>query len=377
MKKRHWFSLSAIFVLICFLLTGCMGSRELTDIMPILGIGIDSAGNNLTKLTVQAAKMGGSKDQGSTKPNILIFEKTDKNAFDMLRETTHENSDKLFIGHNQCIIIGKDAASKGVKSELDLFLRDHEARMGVWILVSDSTANEILTAKEDNSSVSALEIKQMLSEQKENSESVDVNLLEFSSKLAGETTCPVASLIKIDKESGKPRLKIAGMAIFKKDRMVAELDENKTRGYLWTMNKIESGVVNVETKSRKACLEINASEGGFTPYLNADGSVSLFIHVKAELGVREMSGFEKEPAVTAAKELQKAAEEEIKSSVLACFQTTQFHKADIYGIGTEIYRKWPKKWREMQASWDKLYVQINPEITVQVDITDMGKISQS
>ena len=145
MKKRHWFSLSAIFVLICFLLTGCMGSRELTDIMPILGIGIDSAGNNLTKLTVQAAKMGGSKDQGSTKPNILIFEKTDKNAFDMLRETTHENSDKLFIGHNQCIIIGKDAASKGVKSELDLFLRDHEARMGVWILVSDSTANEILT----------------------------------------------------------------------------------------------------------------------------------------------------------------------------------------------------------------------------------------
>lgn len=377
MKKRYRFSLLTISVLLCFLLTGCVGSRELTDIMPIIGVGIDSTKNNLTKLTLQTAKMSGSKEQGAAKPNIVVFEKTDKNVFDMLRSTTHENNGKLFIGHNQCIIFGKEAASKGVRPELDFFLRHHESRMGVWILVSDSTAKDILTVKSNGTSLSALDIKQILSEQKENSESVSVDLLEFSSKLAGKTTCPVASLIKIDKESGKPKFKVAGMAIFKKDRMVAELDENKTRGYLWTIDKVSSGVINVQTASGKACLEIHSSKDGFTPRLNADGSVSVSIHVNTELGVREMSGFENESSIAATKEMQKAAEKEIKDCVLACFKATQSYKADIYGIGTAIYRKWPKKWNNIQSNWDKLYGQINPDITVQVDVTDTGKISQN
>lgn len=377
MKKRYRFSLLTISVLLCFLLTGCVGSRELTDIMPIIGVGIDSTKNNLTKLTLQTAKMSGSKEQGAAKPNIVVFEKTDKNVFDMLRSTTHENNGKLFIGHNQCIIFGKEAASKGVRPELDFFLRHHESRMGVWILVSDSTAKDILTVKSNGTSLSALDIKQILSEQKENSESVSVDLLEFSSKLAGKTTCPVASLIKIDKESGKPKFKVAGMAIFKKDRMVAELDEKKTRGYLWTIDKVSSGVINVQTASGKACLEIHSSKDGFTPRLNADGSVSVSIHVNTELGVREMSGFENESSIAATKEMQKAAEKEIKDCVLACFKATQSNKADIYGIGTAIYRKWPKKWNNIQSNWDKLYGQINPDITVQVDVTDTGKISQN
>ena len=377
MKKRYRFSLLTISVLLCFLLTGCVGSRELTDIMPIIGVGIDSTKNNLTKLTLQTAKMSGSKEQGAAKPNIVVFEKTDKNVFDMLRSTTHENNGKLFIGHNQCIIFGKEAASKGVRPELDFFLRHHESRMGVWILVSDSTAKDILTVKSNGTSLSALDIKQILSEQKENSESVSVDLLEFSSKLAGKTTCPVASLIKIDKESGKPKFKVAGMAIFKKDRMVAELDENKTRGYLWTIDKVSSGVINVQTASGNACLEIHSSRDGFTPRLNADGSVSVSIHVNTELGVREMNGFENESSIAATKEMQKAAEKEIKDCVLACFKATQSYKADIYGIGTAIYRKWPQKWNNIQSNWDKLYGQINPDITVQVDVTDTGKISQN
>lgn len=376
MKKQYRFSLLTISVLLCFLLTGCVSSRELTDIMPVIGVGIDSAEGGLTKLTLQMAKMSGSKEQGATKPNIVMFEETDKNVFDMLRSTTHENDGKLFIGHNQCIIIGKDAASKGVKPDLDFFLRDHESRMGVWILISDSTAKEVLTAKSNGSDLSALDIKQILGEQKENSESVPIDLLEFSSTLAGETTCPIASLIKVDKKSGKTRFNIAGIAIFKKDRMVAELDENKTRGYLWAVNKVVSGVINVQTASGEACLEIRSSGGGFTPHLNADGSVSLSINVKTEVGVREISGFEKESSIAAAKEMQKAAEKEISDCVLSCFQTTQSYKTDIYGIGTAIYRKWPQKWKSMQPNWDKLYGQINPDITVQVDVVDTGKISQ-
>lgn len=377
MKKGKCFSLVAVALAVCLLFSGCMDGKELTEIIPVVGVGIDDAGDDLTKLTLQLGHVGNSSEKEKAKTETVIYEKTGENIFNMFRDCARESSHKLFIGHNQCLIFGKEAASKGIKDQLDLFLRDHEGRIDVSILVSDSTANEILTTKSEMSPMSALDITQLLKNQQSTSESIDVDLLEFLSKLEGKTTCPVTSLIKVDKESNPPRLELSGLAVFKDDKMVGELDKEKTRGYLWAMNKVESGTVDVQTEAGRASLEICSSSSSLNPSVKEDGTISVPITVKTELGVRELVGFENQDAAAIEKELQAAAIERIKGRVLSCFQTTQSYQADIYGIGTRISQTQPNKWKNLQGNWDDLYSQITPEINVEVTIKDSGKILRS
>jgi len=377
MKKGKRFSLLAVALAVCLLFSGCTDSKELTEIIPVVGVGIDDAGDDLTKLTLQLGYVGNSSEKDKAKSEALIYEKTGKNIFNMFRDYARESSHKLFIGHNQCIIFGKEAASKGIKDQLDLFLRDHEGRIDVSILVSDSTANEILTTKSEMSPMSALDITQLLKNQQATSESIDVDLLEFLSKLEKKTTCPVASLIKINKETSTPRLELSGLAVFKNDKMVGELDKDKSRGYLWAMNKVKSGTVDVQSESGRASLEICSSSSSLNPSVQEDGTISVPITVKTELGIRELAGFENEDPSDIEKELQEAAIERIKGRVLSCFQATQSYQADIYGIGTLISQMQPDKWKDIQENWDDLYSKITPEINAEVTIKDSGKILRS
>lgn len=381
MKCRRCLAAVAISLVISLVFTGCWDSTELTEIIPVIGVGIDdtSKGKDSMKLTLQVGKAAESstkKDPAGGQSQFLIYEKEGKNVFKMLRDVTHESSQKLFFGHNQCIIFGKKDAEQGVKTQLDLFMRDHEPRMDVWILVADNTANEILKTKSDISSMPAMDITNLIKKQAVNSESVHVNLLDFASKIASDTTCPVASIISLDKKGEHPRFLISGMAAFKRDKMVAEFDGQETRGYLWAINKIESGTVNVQTKKGRACLEIRSSGGKLNPKLEPDGSVSLTITVKAGLSIQEMAGFEDETLTTSAQEIQKSAEEKIRSCVLSCFQKSQRYKADIYGIGKLLSEKESQKWPDLKKDWDGLYSQIKPRIEVQVDVKSAGEIIQ-
>jgi spore germination protein KC len=381
MKHKRLLSVVAAVMIICFLVTGSVGntsSTELTEMVPVIAVGLDSAKKGQTALTMQAGYQGDSqtsKDQGGSEDKFLVYKKTGDSVFDMLRDTTHESSHRLFMGHNQCLIFGKEEAKRGVKNQIDFFTRNPSTRMDVWILVSDSTAENILSAKTEGASVPALDISQLLKMQKINAESVNVDLLEFSSKLASETTSPVASIIKVNKESGKPRFVISGTAVFKKDKLAGELDEDKTRGFLWTMNQIQNGVVQVNVGKEKAGLEILKSKCQSVPEVHSDGTVSVSISVSTNLGVREMTEFHGFSDKEILQTLQSAAEKIVKKKMLDCFHETQRCGADIYGIGKLVYEKYPGKWEPLKGKWEQVYKKLQPQITVQVQIKDMGKIT--
>ena len=78
MKRGKCFSLVAVAMAVCLLFSGCMDSKELTEIIPVVGVGIDDAGDNLTKLTLQLGHVGNSSEKDKAKSEALIYEKTGK-----------------------------------------------------------------------------------------------------------------------------------------------------------------------------------------------------------------------------------------------------------------------------------------------------------
>lgn len=377
MKHRRGMAAVAGALLISMLFTGCWDGDELTEIIPVIGVGLDSAGNGLTKMTIQVGEAGESaskEDKDKSDSRFAVYENTGKNIFSMERDITHESSHKLFWGHNQCIILGKKQAQQGVKAQLDFFMRDHQPRLDVWMLVAEGTANEILKTKLEMSPLSGIDITQLLKNQGSNSESVHTDLLEFATKMQSETTCPVASIIRVDNSGEKPRLDISGLAIFKKDKLVAELGQRETRGFLWAVNRVQSGTVNVRTAKGTAALEIRESCGSLKPHIEEDGSVSLTISISAELGIREMAGFEQELPLLATTQIQEAAVQEIRDCVLSAFQKTQQYKTDIYGIGRLLDERQPREWKSIKKNWEALYPRMKPKVEINVNVQDRGAI---
>ncbi|HEX3030425.1 MAG TPA: Ger(x)C family spore germination C-terminal domain-containing protein [Clostridia bacterium] len=153
-KVKRLFFIISIYLTVFFSLSGCWNSRELNELSIVTGIGIDKAeipGNIL--VTAQIVKPAdikkSSKDGGGSDTAFWNIKSSSKTVFDAIREFTHETSNKLYVAHTQVIILGRDIAPDGVQKYLDFFMRSHETRPTTIILVSDSTACEVLDVKPD------------------------------------------------------------------------------------------------------------------------------------------------------------------------------------------------------------------------------------
>lgn len=382
MKKRLG-TLLKIFTVCMILLciSGCWDRRELDSLSFVTGIGIDEAKNpNLIDITIQAGRTGQSKpakQEGQMNGSAyLTMKKTGDNIFDTMREFTHENSRRLFFEHNQVIIFGKKQAEKGVKPYLDFFMRDHETRMDVWILVSDGTANDILSTDSQLEKIPSLGLTRLIQNQSATSESVGVDLLDFVSKLESKTTAPVASLVKLENDEGSPKVSLSGLAIFRKDLLVGELNPSETRGYLWTMNNVKSGIIDIKTEAGKSCLEISHSKSKIDPVIDQNGKITISLKIQEEGAVGELSGYKDMKVDQITSLLEKEGSNHIKNEVLSCLRKAQWLNADIYGFGEAVHRKYPKEWASLEAKWDQIFPTIKMNVEVQTQLTDTGKISK-
>lgn len=69
--------------------------------------------------------------------------------------------------------------------------------------------------------------------------------------------------------------------------------------------------------------------------------------------------------------------EQLKKEILDCFNYSKNLNADIYGFGTEFYRKYPKNFEKLREYWDEIYPELDMEIDINLEIADTGKVLNS
>ncbi len=62
----------------------------------------------------------------------------------------------------------------------------------------------------------------------------------------------------------------------------------------------------------------------------------------------------------------------IESHVRRAFEKSQEMGADIFGIGSEYHRQFPKYWREMDEDWGNIYRSMKADIRVSTKIRRFG-----
>lgn len=363
-------------------LTGCWNSRELNTLAIVMGTGIDiSEEPDKVQLTLQIAKpseMKSSKGEGGGEGkayfNFTIEEDT---VFNAIRGATHEVSRKLFYPHNQIIIISEEIAKGDVQKYFDFFIRDHETRTTSWVLISKGRAEEVLNVKPKQEKIPALEISRLVLAQGATSESSITALREFAVKTMSKTTAPVAPIIEVKGEGGNKSINISGTAVFKGWKLAGELDKKESRGLLWVIGKVKSGIVTVNypDETSRVSLEIIKASSKITPVINGD-NIKFRINIKEEGNLGEEDGYENLTLPARIAALEKKKEMAIKNEVMAAFNRSKELNADIFGFGEIIHQRKPKEWENLENRWDEVFPEIQLEVNVEAKLRLTGRIGR-
>lgn len=377
-------ALSSLVMFLCstFSLTGCWNKREIDEIAIVTGVGIDQAQEpDKVMITAQIIKPAdiappGSGGGSNEKPYLNITQ-TGEMCFEIFRRFTQVINRRLYLSHNEVIIFGDELARNGVQGCVDLLFRDAEPRLTAWVLVAKGEAREVFDTVAELEKIPALNISQLIKAQASTSEFMAVNLSLFFQRLMSKTTAPLASLIEVQGEGKEKKARLVGTAVFKHDQMVGHLTLTESRGLLWVINEIKSGIIVAESPKGKGkvSLEILRAKGKIIPGLKG-GKPCFTVEVKEEGNLGEQEG-EQFLAIPGAWEaLEKKQAEVIRREILAALQKAQSLKVDIFGFGEAFYRKYPDLWKELESDWDEIFPQVEVQIAVEAKLRQSGMITK-
>jgi germination protein, Ger(x)C family len=364
--------------------TGCWNRRELDTLAILLGIGIDkSTDTGNVKLTAQVVKAGELKSSqknggsGGGGKSYLNMESTGDTVFEAIRGFTHESSRKMYFPHNQIMVLGRDIAEEGVRKYIDFFVRDPESRLNISVLVSKNTAAEILDVKPNFEKIPALDIYDLVEDQTATSETSIVKLKNFLERLMSKSTAPIAPLIEVLGEGDKKKIYVSGTAVFRKDKLVGELDKNETRGLLWVINKVKSGIIKVKCPDGKdeVSLEIVNAKSKITSEINGN-KVIFKIKIQEEGNVGEQECTEDLSKPPKMNLLKKEKAEAIRGEVMSAFKKARELDADIFGFGEILHQRHPKQWKGMENRWDEIFQKVEVQVIVETKLKLTGQINK-
>ncbi len=381
MKRLLWRVCTLLMLaVLTLMLPGCWDARELDTLSIVAGVGIDTAkdaGQYDFTVQVGIAQKSGEKDGGGgqDEPSMMMTA-TDSTLLLAFEQLRLKSSRELFLHPNQVVVIGKDLAKQGIQPILDMFLRYHESRLQVWVLVADTTAKELLNTKTQQEPITAVAISRILDDQAGISKYYSTNMIEFTSRLIAKGTSSIVPLIASQGEEDNQRLALVGSALFNEDKMVGELNEEETLGYVMAMGEMEDGIIQVPMEEGTAVLHITSLDSNAKPRLS-NGAVTIDLKISAVFAIGELQGFAGVKMDDLFPKIQKAALQTVMDSIGKTFKKTQQLKTDIFGYGISVYQNYPKEWRTMKDNWDEIYPNITLNITAKGQITNTGKINDS
>lgn len=364
-----------------FLLTGCWDRREVNDTAMVLGAAIDQAKNNEIKLTAQIliprSASGGQQGQGpgGTNSQVLVRSAIGENMADASSKLQTKFPRQIFWGHCKAYVFGeKLAKAGGIHKQIDFLLRHPEPRESAHLFVSSGEAAKIM---ELNPPLE-LYIGEVLRKLSEEQVGVRVTVKDFEQMLTSDAEAPLLPLIKKIKTIAREKTdatiaSIIGTAIFKKDKMIGQIDISVTRGMLWLRNEIGVTAVTINPKKGETVsLDPIQERTKFLPSIE-NGRWKMLIKIKSEgTIVQNGSQFDMmSPNIT--KKLEKYLKKDITKRIHLCLtQVKDEMNADPFGFADAFHRKYPKQWEKVKDHWDEVLPQVDVKVELEARIRRPG-----
>lgn len=371
-KNIFYFPLFLFLTLILLLTGGCWDRRELDQRGIVAGFALDKGeeGNQIvaTAQVVNPSQVGDEKNKAAGGTPFFLVSSRGPTVFHTIRHLNQYSSRKLAYDHNQIFVLGEDLARIGINRYLDFFMRDPEIRKNNLVIVAEGKGADILNVPTPLNPLPALYIRDLIKNDViSNSETMATTFMDFSQMIMSRSTAPVAPLISIRTHGTEKKLHISGMAVFDRElKMVGKLNGTETRGLLWVLGKVQSGIILIKPGkySNPYSMEITKASSKIIPRLeNGTPRITVKISVSSNLGEAGCPDDLLQPAIWNTMEKQQA--QAIGREVLMALNQAQELNTDIFGFGDAFYKKYPNQWRQIGPHWQEVFSALKVDIVVQ------------
>lgn len=386
MKK----ALSLFLVLsICLTFTGCWSYKELDEMEIVAGLAIDKSKEGKYLITAEFAvpAQGGA----ANKPYILSVE--GESIFEASRNLILRMGKRPYWNHAKVIIVSKEIAEEGIAPIIDLILREPGYREDIYLQISkEKTAREIFYRRIQGGQGEREVLSFNIDEASRNGKFIAKYPIDylyvFSEQLQKEGISPILPLIRVEKSEGGQIIGVVkGTGVFKKDKMVGELNEEETKSIMMLKNTpvfpsivIEvpkSGAGGGNEEKTKITVETLKIRNKIKPIFE-DGNIKIKIEANYNVEVTEMGESEIDYlSESGRKLLEEAIEENLKNGMQDTIDKLQKdYNTDILGFGLKIKQKNPKLWKDIKTDWNKVFRDLDVDIKVDVLVRGSGLYSK-
>ncbi len=376
-----------IFILLlCIVVTpiGCWDRRELDNTAIVSGIALDKTGSGRSfEITVQIidARVIASQKQGGVAGdpfwNITVAGDTVYEALSRINDIT---SNRLFFGHTQVLIFSEALARDGMEKYLDYFLRHREFRSTTWMLVSEGKARDLLNIKTRLEQIPANNVANLIQDRDATSQNIGVNLSEWNKRTISPTTAPVTGLIHSSLSGQEKSPMLLGTAVFnKKLQLISKLDAAETRGMLWVLDKVKSGIIKIKYPGEEdieVSMEVIKSSTRIVPQMN-DGKLKIAVEISETSNLKGATAPIKVLAPEIWNSMNRRQTEAIRIEVLKAVDKARRINADVFGFGDAVYKKYPREWKSMESQWDEIFPYLEVEVNVNSQLELSGMTFES
>lgn len=232
-RQREW----ACLLLLVMLLAGCWDRREIEERSNSLATGVDlcSEDEDCTVLVTRQIAIPGQIPLGSGGGGdregdpVFVTRSPGRNGPDTARHAQSLLNRTISLGHTRVLIWSEEFARRGLSEYIDYLRRIPELRRRAWIAVAEGRAEDFIRARPPLEQVPALYLSDMFEDAVKTGRLPPLYLGEFLVRFSNQGEEAVAPLIRM---AGPDRPQLAGLALFRGDRMIGKLTPEEMVTYM-------------------------------------------------------------------------------------------------------------------------------------------------
>ncbi|WP_079529480.1 Ger(x)C family spore germination protein [Halobacillus hunanensis] len=353
-------SLSLLF------LTGCWDQVQIEQRGFVLGAAIDLAdapsnGDPSFALTYQIVApggLGGGKAQGQSGQQKPFFNVTARGStmFDITRNMASETSRTPYLGHNQLVIISSEVAKipHAFTNILDIFLRDHEMRRTVKVLIAADQAKGVLQFKSPTAKLPVAHIVSIAENARKNiaiAPPLQIGEVHEYLLIGRSVAIPLITM----SSQGKKKPQINRMAVYHgpSERMVDILSNEETKGLNLIKGEVQGGAITVEIKGESVVYEIRRAKSSIVPKIKGKDDIKFNVKIETEGKIAEsFANIDYRDPANVSK-VEKKVEKELER--LATVTLEKLHEdlqVDVFDFARYVKKADYQLWMSIKEDWD-------------------------
>ena len=374
-------------------------SMSIDDLAYALAIGIDKGDSSTFKLTFQFSKPASDSNSESSSLSSFVYSTECSSINSGLNMMNSYVSKEINLAHCKIIVFSEEVANIGISEEIYTLINDIQMRPDTTIIVSKSTAKDFIENSKPDLESSISEYYEIASESSSYTGFTDyMTIGRFYNNLCSNTSEAFAILggVNIGKDTStnnkekqsendisikatetpfedNPSSECIGIAVFKNDKLVGELDAIQSISHLIVTNKFQSTVISVPDPSDSSNTVDLYLYGPKKTKINVDiVNGAPYVTVKCNLRARVVSidrisdsSNSNEMINTLSEVCNKYLESHISEYL---YITSKVFESDIAGIGKNAIKDFStnEKWNNFNwlNNYKNSFFKVNVDVNV-------------